>query len=146
MDPIVNSVCLGQLQVTTTTSGKLRLHRHYYQNRSFLYATKKLWHDEARLLSCLLLPNQCKLFEGCHLWWLINLYQAWKQVDVKLPSGKAFFRTDEEENVEMTRVVIFKMSINVNTHSLDLTANVPLNKIVWILCLLCVHFSLNQLA
>ena len=47
----------------------------------------------------------------------------------KLPSGKAFFRTDEEENVEM-RVVIFKMSINVNTHSLDLTANVPLNKIV----------------
>ena len=48
----------------------------------------------------------------------------------KLPSGKAFFRTDEEENVEMMRVVIFKMSINVNTHSLDLTANVPLNKIV----------------
>ena len=48
----------------------------------------------------------------------------------KLPSGKAFFRTDEEENVEMMRVVIFKMSINVNTHSLDLTATVPLNKIV----------------
>ena len=43
---------------------------------------------------------------------------------------KHFSRTDEEENVEMMRVVIFKMSINVNTHSVDLTANVPLNKIV----------------
>ena len=31
--------------------------------------------------------TDCKLFEGCHLWWLINLYQALKPVDVKLSSS-----------------------------------------------------------
>ena len=69
-----------------------------------------------------------KLMSSCHQ--AVTKKSTYCQKFLNYHQEKLFFRTDEEEHVEMTRVVIFKMSINVNTHSLDLTAKVPLDKIV----------------